>query len=81
MSRIINISEAKAQLSRLVERVRAGEEVIIGRAGEPVAVLRRYDRDERPRELGGWAGRVTIADDFDGPLPEELQRAFTGQDA
>lgn len=78
---ITNISEAKATLSKLIERVRQGEEVIIGRAGEPVARLVPYRQDQSPRALGGsWKGRVVVADDFD-ELPEDLQRAFAGEDA
>lgn len=78
MARVVNISEAKAQLSKLVDRARRGERVIIGKAGEPVAVLTAYRSDDRPRPLGGWAGQVWIADDFDAPLPESVQRAFEG---
>lgn len=78
MARVVNITEAKAQLSRLIGEAQAGEPVIIGRAGEPVAVLSAYQASSEPRTLGGWEGRVSIADDFDGPLPEELQRQFTG---
>ena len=78
---ITNISEAKATLSKLIERVRGGEEVIIGKAGKPVARLVPHRPDESPRTLGGsWKGRVVIADDFDD-LPEDLARAFAGEDA
>lgn len=70
MGRIVDISEAESQLSRLIDQVLAGEEVIISREDEPVAVLGPYIGDQRPRELGGWAGRVWIADDFDAPLPQ-----------
>ncbi len=76
MARIVNITEAKAQLSRLVEEAQNGQRVIIGKAGRPVAVLTAYDADPEPRTLGGWEGRVWIADDFDDPLPDELQRYF-----
>lgn len=78
MARIVNISEAKAQLSRLVEEARQGRRVVIGKAGHPVAVLTAYEEDPEPRPLGGWAGEVWIADDFDDPLPDELQRFFDG---
>lgn len=69
MGRIVDISDAKAQLSHLIEQVLTGEEVIISREGEPVAVLGPCDPDQRPRELGGWADRVWIEDDFEEPLP------------
>lgn len=81
MARIVNITEAKAQLSRLVEEAQNGQRVIIGKAGRPVAVLTAYDADPEPRTLGGWEGRVWIADDFDDPLPEDLQRHFDGAES
>ena len=55
--------------------------VIIGRAGRPVAVLTAYDADPGPRTLGGWKDRVWIAEDFDDPLPEPLQRHFDGTES
>ena len=77
MARTVNISEAKAQLSRLVEEVRGGGRVVIANAGRPVAVLVAYASDPEPRPLGGWRDRdVWVADDFDEPLPPDLQRAF-----
>jgi prevent-host-death family protein len=77
---ITNVSEAKARLSRLLERVSRGEEVVIGRAGRPVARLIPYRHDPSPRGLSDiWADRVEIADDFDD-LPEELERSFAGDD-
>ncbi|MDZ7685708.1 MAG: type II toxin-antitoxin system prevent-host-death family antitoxin [Gammaproteobacteria bacterium] len=76
MSRITNISEAKASLSKLIERVEKGERVIIGRAGKPVAILTAWEPNHEPRSLGGsWEGQVWVADDFD-ELPEELAHAF-----
>ena len=72
---ITNISEAKAQLSALIEKVIAGKEVIIGKAGKPVARLVRYERSEQPRRPGALRGKIRIAGDFD-ELPEDLARAF-----
>lgn len=72
---ITNISEAKAQLSALIERVLAGEEVIIGKAGKPVAKLVRLQYDMRPRRPGALKGQIEIAEDFD-ELPEDLAVAF-----
>ena len=69
---ITNIHEAKTRLSRLIERAQAGEEVIIAKAGVPVAKLIRYDQEDAPRQPGLWRGEVRIADDFD-----ELPEAFT----
>lgn len=76
---ITNISDAKAQLSRLIEEVRQGKQIIIGKAGKPVAVLSPYKVDEEPRKLGGsWEGKVNMADDFD-TLPKEIMEAFYGK--
>lgn len=69
---VVNIHAAKTHLSRLVERVEAGEEVVIARAGRPVARLVPYRVRREPRRPGGWEGRVTIAPDFDEPIPELL---------
>jgi len=73
--KITNISEAKAQLSALIEKVIAGEEVIIGRAGKPVARLIRYERNKQARQPGALQGKIEIADDFDA-LPEDIAKAF-----
>jgi prevent-host-death family protein len=77
---ITNISEAKASLSQLVEKVLKGEEVIIGKAGKPVAKLVPYDYDNSRRDLsqGIWKNQVWMAEDFD-VLPEEIMKAFTGE--
>ena len=72
---ITNISEAKAQLSALVEKVMAGQEVVIGKAGKPVAKLVRYEQSEKPRRPGALSGKIKIADDFD-ELPANIARAF-----
>ena len=69
--KITNIHDAKTRFSQLIERVQAGEEVIIGKAGVPVAKLIRYNESEVPRRPGYWRGKVRIADDFD-----ELSEAF-----
>ena len=72
---ITNISDAKAQLSALIEEVIAGKEVIIGKAGKPVAKIIPYDRSEEPRKPGAMKGQIHIMDDFD-ELPEDLAKAF-----
>ena len=72
---ITNISEAKAQLSALVEKVMAGQEVVIGKAGKPVAKLVRYEQGEKPRRPGALKGKIKIADDFD-ELPSDITDAF-----
>lgn len=73
--RIVNIHEAKTHLSRLVERVEAGEEVVIARAGRPVARLVAFRPQTAPRVPGAWRGRVTLAPDFDAP-DEDLIATF-----
>ena len=77
---VTNITEAKANLSKLVEKTLKGEEVIIGKAGKPVAKLVPYDLDTEPRQLGAgnWQGSIWIADDFDD-LPEEFVQLFTSE--
>ena len=71
-------TEAKAHRSRLIERARAGEEVVITRHGTPVAKLVGADALRKPRKLGLLKGRVRISPDFDAPLPEDLLDAFEG---
>jgi antitoxin (DNA-binding transcriptional repressor) of toxin-antitoxin stability system len=72
---IKNISEVKAELSSLLEQVGKGEEVLIGKAGVPVAKLIRFTGLEKKRVPGALKGKITIADDFDR-LPPELAEAF-----
>jgi prevent-host-death family protein len=67
MAEPVNIHEAKTHLSRLVERVEAGEEITIARAGRPVARLVPYRRRTEPRVPGLWKGRIKLADDWDAP--------------
>jgi prevent-host-death family protein len=74
----VNVYEAKTHLSRLLDRVEAGEEIVIGRAGRPVARLVPYTQSYEPRRPGAWRGRVHLADDFD-ELPEDLDAAFRGE--
>lgn len=72
------VSEAKAQLSRLIESALRGEEVVITRAGKPVVRLTPFDTASQPRNLhqAYWRGNVRIADDFDAPLPEDVLSGF-----
>ena len=76
--KVTNIHQAKTQLSQLIKQVRQGEEIIIGKAGKPVAKLVPYEPTAEPRRGGQWRGRIRIADDFD-ELPEELAAAFRGE--
>ncbi|MCK6527952.1 type II toxin-antitoxin system Phd/YefM family antitoxin [Myxococcota bacterium] len=76
MSSTFNLYEAKSHLSELVDRAASGEEIVIAKAGRPLARLVPYRVSDHPRRPGIWAGRVWIADDFDDPLPEDALRGF-----
>jgi prevent-host-death family protein len=75
---VVNIHEAKTHLSRLLERVARGEEIVIGKAGKPIAKLVPYKAETEARSPGAWRGRVRIAPDFD-ELPSEIASAFRGE--
>ena len=72
----VNIHEAKTHFSKLLKRVLKGEEVIIARAGQPIARLLPLQPKRGKRVPGSAKGMFTMTDDFDAPLPEDLQRAF-----
>jgi prevent-host-death family protein len=72
MPSTVNIFEAKTNLSKLIERVEQGEEIVIARAGKPVARLTRVERARKPIRFGALKGKIWIADDFDDPLPEDF---------
>jgi prevent-host-death family protein len=74
----VNIHEAKTHFSRLLQRVAAGEEVVIARAGVPVARLVPVIQKSNARPLGFARGEVWVADDFDAPLPDDLLKQFYG---
>ena len=74
-----NIHEAKTQLSRLLESAAAGEEIIIAKAGKPVARLVGIEQRAAPRRKGLLKGMVKIHDDFYEPLPEEVIAIFAGK--
>lgn len=73
----INMHEAKTTLSRLVDRVAEGEEIVIARNGEPVAILSPYR--SAPRKPGRLKGKLRMGADFDAPLPAALRKAFRGE--
>lgn len=75
----INIHEAKTHLSRLVEQAAAGEEIIIAKAGKPIARLVAYTEPTGPRMPGCWRGQVWMADDFD-ETPEDVIDSFHGEE-
>lgn len=73
----VTVTEAKAQLSRLLERVLSGERIAIGRRGRPEVVLQAYEADEGPRPLGTYEGPFELSEDFD-QTPVEVVAAFEG---
>jgi prevent-host-death family protein len=75
MKKSFNVLEAKTHLSRLIEHVEAGEEVVIARAGRPVARLVPYRTRTSPRMPGIWRGRVVLTPDFDAP-DQDLIESF-----
>lgn len=75
----VNLYEAKMNLSRLVEQAAGGEEIVIAKAGRPLARLVPLASRQGPRPLGLLAGQVRIGADFDAPLPAELSEAFDGK--
>jgi prevent-host-death family protein len=75
----VNIHEAKTHLSRLVERAADGEEIVIAKAGKPMARLVPIVRPSEPRVPGLSRGLIVIHDDFDDPLPEDIAAAFRGE--
>ena len=72
-----NVHDAKTHLSRLLDRVAQGEEVIIAKSGRPVAKLVRIAGE--PRTPGSLKGRIRVGPDFDQPLPDEILEAFRGE--
>src|SRR5262245_28238632 len=75
--KIVNIQAAKTHLSRLLEEAAAGEEIILAKAGRPYVKLVPCGPGTTKRVLGGWEGKVEIADDFDEPDPR-IARLFEG---
>ncbi len=73
----VNMHEAKSNLSALVEEVLEGGEVVIARAGKPLARLVAYTPRKEPRKPGRWKEKLWVADDFDA-TPEEVIAAFEG---
>jgi prevent-host-death family protein len=75
----INIHAAKTHLSRLIEEVAEGEEVVIAKAGRPVARLVPIGKGAGKRTLGILKGKLRVPLDFDAPLPDEVLAAFEGR--
>ncbi|HEY9790218.1 MAG TPA: type II toxin-antitoxin system Phd/YefM family antitoxin [Candidatus Obscuribacterales bacterium] len=75
----VNIHEAKTHLSKLLEEVARGEEVIISKAGKPIAKLVPLDKKTNKRKPGGMKGKIRIGKDFDAPLPKDILASFEGR--
>jgi prevent-host-death family protein len=79
VSEVVTVTEAKTQLSRLIERAAGGEEIVIRRGRRPVAKLVGYPAQHEPRKLGDLHGQIWISEDFDEP-DEEIERLFGTRD-
>ena len=75
----VNVHAAKSQLSRLLDAVLAGEEVIIAKAGKPIARLVPVEPKRERRKLGTLAGKLHVPDNFDDPLPDDIIAEFEGR--
>ena len=75
----VNIHDAKTHLSRLLEEVAAGAEVVIARAGKPIARLVPIEAAPRPKLLGLLAGQFEVPEEFDAPLPPDVMTDFEGR--
>jgi len=76
MSLKVNVHEAKTHFSRLLARVATGEEVVISKAGKPVARLVPVTEKRKQRTPGSAKGKLTLAKDFNAPLPDAVLKAF-----
>ena len=76
--KVVNVNAPKTHLSRLIEQAAAGEEIVIAKAGKPVARLVPFEPRREPRRPDLLKGQIWIAEDFDEPLPEEIMEAFRG---
>jgi prevent-host-death family protein len=79
MSSVVNIHDAKTHLSRIVDEVAAGAEVIIAKAGKPMARLSPIATPVKPKKLGLLKGKIKIPADFDAPMDEEVLAQFEGR--
>jgi prevent-host-death family protein len=73
---VINIYDAKTQLSKLIEEAAAGRDVVIARGGKPVARLTQLGAAKRTLKFGVLRGKIKVSEDFDAPLPSDVQTQF-----
>jgi len=76
---VVNTHQAKTNLSKLIDEVQNGAEIVTARANRPVARLVPFREEQRPRRPGYLKGKVRVADDFDAPLPPDVVHAFEGE--
>lgn len=79
MANTVNIHEAKTHLSRLIDEVAAGAEIIIAKAGKPMARLSPIVTPARKKRLGLLKGKIKVADDFNAPLDDDVLASFEGR--
>lgn len=79
MTITVNIHEAKTHLSKMLQRVAIGEEIIIAKAGKPIARIIPFEQKPTQRVPGSAQGKIWIAPDFNAPLPDEILDAFEGK--
>ena len=76
ISEFVDSYEAKSKLSKLINQVIAGEEVIVAKSGKPVAKIVPFEKPIQNRKPGSAKGKIIIADDFDAPLPDDIIEEF-----
>ncbi|HEX5419491.1 MAG TPA: type II toxin-antitoxin system prevent-host-death family antitoxin [Gammaproteobacteria bacterium] len=79
MPKVVNIHEAKTHLSRLVDEAATGKEIIIAKAGKPMARLAPINATVKKKKLGLLKGKIKIIGDFNAPLPDEVLAIFEGR--
>lgn len=75
---IFNIHQTKTNLSKLLEKMQKGEDIIIAKSGKPIAKLVPYEEKLKPRKAGLWKGKIWVSDDFDDEDPE-INKLFYGE--
>ncbi len=78
MNGTVNIYEAKTHFSKLLARVCTGEEIIIAKSGKPIARLVPIEEKVMVRKPGSAKGQISMGDNFDAPLPDDMLDAFVG---
>ena len=79
MTTTVNIHEAKTHLSKILQRVAIGEEIIIAKSGKPIARIVPFEQAPLQRAAGSAKGKIWLAPDFSAPLPDDLSDAFEGK--